>query len=96
MKSLFAALLTVLSFSAFSALAAPPNVEFTPEQRKQMAEMHSKAAACLNSNKTMQECRDEMMKNSSAMGMGMGMGRNWGCPMMGTGPQPDTKTKTTK
>ncbi|HEY8272511.1 MAG TPA: hypothetical protein VIG33_16580 [Pseudobdellovibrionaceae bacterium] len=85
MKSFVITLLTTLSLSA---LAAPPSTtEYTPEQRKQMAEMHSKAASCLNSNKTIQECHNEMMKSP---------GGQWGCPMMGTGPQPDTKTKTTK
>jgi hypothetical protein len=93
MKSLIATMITILSFSA---LGAPPSAEFTAEQRKQMAEMHSKAAACLSSTKTMQECQEEMMKNSPHMGKGMGMGNRLGCPMMGTGPQPDTKTKTTK
>ena len=91
MKLLIFTLITAMSLSA---LGAPPVTEITPEQRKQMAEMHMKSAACLKSNKSMQECHDEIMKSSSQMGMGMGT--RWGCPMMGTGPQPDAKTKTTK
>jgi hypothetical protein len=91
MKSLIIALLTTLSLAA---LGAPPTVDYTPEQRKQMAEMHTKAAACLTSSKSIQECHEEMMKGSSHMGMGMGT--RWGCPMMGSGPQPETKPKTTK
>lgn len=110
MKSL---LMTILTFISFSTLAASHSAaEVTPEQRKQMAEMHTKLATCLNSSKPLQECREEMMKNYPHMGkgmgkgmgtgtgmgkgMGMGMDENWGCPMMGGAPQPDTKTKTTK
>lgn len=96
MKSLTAIL---LSLTATLALAAPPstNVEITPEQRKQMADMHTKAAACLNSNKSMQECREEMMKNCPMVKDGhcpmMGMGMS---PMMGKGAAPAPQPKTTK
>lgn len=92
MKTILFATASMLSVCA---LAAPPaTTSVSPDQRKQMAEMHAKAAECLNSNKTMEECRSEMMK--SAPHMGRGMGSEWGCPMMGTAPQPETKTKTTK
>lgn len=94
---------------ATAALAAPTPPDLTAEQRKQMAEMHTKVAACLNSNKSMQECRDEMMANcpggAGMHGGGMYKGKMpgagmWGCPMMGAGSMPETKsdskTKTTK
>lgn len=90
-----------LIFSLFMPLALPVfadhhnmmNMQLTPEQRKQMADMHAKAAACLTSNKTFQECHQEMMKSSVHMGKGMA---HMGCPMMGTETDTKTKTKTTK
>lgn len=91
MKTRFLFLAILLSTSAH---AAPAMMEANAEQRKQMADMHKRAADCLNSAKPMQECRDEMMKNSSHMAKGMG--EKWGCPMMGDMTQPDSKTKTTK
>lgn len=88
----------IIALAGHSVFAAPTAGDITPEQRKQMAEMHTKAAECLNSNKSMQECRDEMRKSMPHMGMGKGMGEQWGCPMMGSAEQPqsDTKTKTKK
>lgn len=84
-----------MALFSVSALAAPQMMmEVTPEQRKQMAEMHMRAAECLNSSKSMQECRTEMMKNSPHMAKGMG--DKWGCPMMSDMTQPESKTKTTK
>lgn len=93
MKALLLASMTLISTAA---LAAPPAamMEVSPEQRKQMAEMHTRAAECLKSTKPMQECREEMMKN--APHMARGMSERWGCPMMGATTQPETKTKTTK
>lgn len=87
-------LLVSAIFLSASAQAGPAMMDVSPEQRKQMADMHMRAAECLNSTKPMQECRDEMMKNSPHMAKGMG--EKWGCPMMGTMTQPDSKTKTTK
>lgn len=46
------------------------------EQRQKMAEAHQKMADCLNSDKPMGECKDEMMKSCHDM-----MGKD-GCPMM--------------
>lgn len=39
----------------------------TPEARKKMAEMHKKMADCLNSSKSMQECRNEMRSSMRAL-----------------------------
>jgi len=90
MRTILTFVVTIVGFSPF----ASPHMagEMTPEQRMQMAEMHTKAAACLNSNKSLQECRDEMKKNFPQMGMGHG--DHWGCPMMGNVDQPETKAKT--
>lgn len=87
-------LLVSAIFLSASVHAAPAMMEVSTEQRKQMADMHMRAAECLNSAKPMQECRDEMMKN--APHMAKGMGEKWGCPMMGNMMQPESKTKTTK
>lgn len=84
-------LMTILSALSLSAFAHYQEVDFTPQQRKQMAEMHRRAAECLNSNKTMQECRQEMTKNCPMAkdgycpGMGMGMHPGMGPGMMGPG-----------
>ncbi|WP_413288803.1 hypothetical protein [Bdellovibrio sp. HCB337] len=89
MKTLLLILLSTLSLAAF---AAPTSTTYTPEQRKQMANMHLKAAECLNSTKTVQECHQEMMKNCPMM-------KDGSCPMMGMGmgaPQEPVKSKTTK
>jgi len=91
MKTLLLASMVLFSISAH---AAPSMMDVSAEQRKQMADMHMRAAECLNSAKPMQECRDEMMKNSPHMAKGMG--EKWGCPMMSTTTQPESKTKTTK
>lgn len=47
------------------------------EDRQKMAEMHSKMASCLKSDRPMDECRNEMMSSCQKM-----MGED-GCPMMG-------------
>jgi hypothetical protein len=49
----------------------------TKEDRQKMAEMHSKMADCLKSDKPMGDCQSEMMKSCKSM-----MGKE-GCPMMG-------------
>lgn len=49
----------------------------TVEQRKKMADVHEKMAACLRSDRPMSECHEEMM-NACRENMGKG-----GCPMMG-------------
>lgn len=90
-------ILSALTFICSLSLAAPPAMsEMTPEQRKNMAEMHAKMSACLNSTRPLQECREEMMKDWPHMGMGKMMGKHWGCPMMGESPTTEPKTKVTK
>ncbi|HTL12974.1 MAG TPA: hypothetical protein VL588_10825 [Bdellovibrionota bacterium] len=49
--------------------------EPTKEERQKMADMHSKMADCLKSDKPMKECKDDMMKNCKDS-----MGDD--CPMM--------------
>lgn len=41
--------------------------EMTQEERKEMAKMHQKMADCLNSKKSIQECRNEMRGSMRAM-----------------------------
>jgi len=47
------------------------------DDRQKMAEMHTKMAACLKSDKPMSECQKDMMSSCRQM-----MGKD-GCPMMG-------------
>ena len=80
--SLTSALLIATGSAVFSADA--PTTAPSKEMRAQMAAMHELMAACLRSDKSMSECRTEMMARCqsmmgsqgcrTAMGMGMGMG----------------------
>jgi hypothetical protein len=67
--------------TAMSLAAEPPAAMPTPskEMREKMAAIHEKMAACLRSERTFAECREEMQQNCSDM-----MGEQ-GCPMMGMG-----------
>lgn len=57
----------------------PGTAAVTKEQRQQMATLHEKMAACLRSNKDINECRQEMRQNCQEM---MGA-QAQGCPMWG-------------
>jgi hypothetical protein len=70
---ILASLFLVTSFS-FAA-----DTKLSKEDRQKMAEVHKKMAACLESDKSMSECHDEMMNNCNGM-----MGKS-GCAMMGMG-----------
>jgi hypothetical protein len=69
--------------SAASGFAAEPKKSApsapSPEVREQMAAVHQKMADCLRSERSLADCRAEMM-NSCQQLMG-----DSGCPMMGTG-----------
>ena len=56
---------------AGAALADEPQHDSRPpptkEQREKMAEAHEKMAACLRSDRPIQECHDEMMKQHDMM-----------------------------
>ncbi|MGE0631427.1 MAG: hypothetical protein AB7H48_12955 [Parachlamydiales bacterium] len=56
--------------------SAQTGSELPKEKRKKMAEMHEKMALCLKSDKSMDDCRDEMRKQCDGED---------GCPMMGKG-----------
>lgn len=94
-RGLAASIASVLLIAASSAVFAAdaPTTVPSKELREQMATLHEQMAACLRSDKSMSECRTEMMRScqsmmgsqgcSTAMGMGMGMGggmmgRGWG------------------
>jgi hypothetical protein len=59
----------------------PPMSEPSKAQRTKMAEMHAQAAECLNSDKSFDECRQQMMDNCP-------MADDGGCPMMGMHKMP--------
>lgn len=75
MKTTIAVALAMLMLSATSSFAA--DTKFTKEDRQKMADMHTKMAECLKSDKSMSDCQSEMMKSCKGM-----MGKE-GCPMMG-------------
>lgn len=51
-------------------------MSMSPETRKQMADMHQKMADCLKSDRSISECRDNMMANCPMM-------KDGSCPMTG-------------
>ncbi|MGE5085058.1 MAG: hypothetical protein ACM3MG_02075 [Bacillota bacterium] len=81
MKNLILSTLVIFTFTSPAAFAAKDKttkaskVEWTTEQRENMAKMHENMAACLRSTKTMKDCRAEMRTTCHDMG-----GEN--CPMM--------------
>lgn len=75
MKTHIALTFATLIFAASSLFAA--DAKMSKEDRQKMAEMHTKMATCLQSDKPMSDCQGEMMKACKGM-----MGKE-GCPMMG-------------
>lgn len=75
MKTQLTIIITTLIFAASFSFAADTQV--SKEDRQKMAAMHTKMAACLESDKSMSECQGEMMESCKEM-----MGQS-GCPMMG-------------
>jgi hypothetical protein len=50
---------------------APSHTSMTPEMKKDVAEMHQKMADCMKTDKSMEECRKDVMTNcpvAEAMG----------------------------
>ena len=85
MKKLAMIGILFLAFAGGNALAAdapkgkPEATEVSQDQRKDMAAMHEKMAECLRSDKTMDECRDQMRAQGQGM-MASGL-----CPMAAQG-----------
>ena len=80
------ALLIALGSAAFAA--NPPTAPSTPtkEMRERMATVHEQMAACLRSDKSISECRTEMLKHCHDMMGGQGCTRMMGKGgMMGMG-----------
>ena len=85
--------LLLIGFGSALFAADAPTTAAAPskEMREQMAALHEQMAACLRSDKSMSECRTQMIQSCqstmgsqgchTAMGMGMGMGGG----MMGRG-----------
>jgi len=85
MKNLIILLLTLLISCAHAQNKSNPTsqsndswMNLSAIERKQMAEMHQKMSECLNSNKSIMECREYMRAQYPNMKDG-----NWG--MMGHG-----------
>lgn len=66
--------LLVLSAVSLPVFAGPP-MEATKEEREKMAVTHEQVAACLRSDKSMEECHKIMMANHPK-------GEKGSCPMM--------------
>lgn len=82
-KGLVLAAMSVMSVMGTVALAAtepaPAPATVTKETREKMAVLHEQMATCLRSDKSLADCRAEMMKGcKESMG-------DQGCPMMGMG-----------
>lgn len=74
------ALLIALSSAAFAADAPAAPSAPSKEMRERMATLHEQMAACLRSDKSIAECRTEMLKQCQAM-----MGSQGCTGMMGSG-----------
>ena len=76
------ALSIVFTAGSIALAASPPATasgEPSKDTREKMAVLHEQMAACLRSDKSISDCRDEMRKNCRAT-----MSRR-SCPMMGMG-----------
>ncbi len=74
MKTQVIMAIATIIFSTTFSFAVETKV--TKEDRQKMAEIHTKMATCLKSDKPMSDCQSEMMKSCKDM-----MGKS-GCPMM--------------
>lgn len=87
MKKSVAITFTTIMLAFSSSFAAnKADTKFTKEDRQKMADVHTKMAQCLNSDKPLSDCRKEMMDSCQ------GMGKD-GCPMMGMGHMMDSKKR---
>jgi hypothetical protein len=79
-RILIVSILAIVGASATLA-ANSPGAPSAPskEMREKMATLHEQMAACLRSDKSITQCRTEMMTNCQDV-----MGKD-GCPMMGMG-----------
>lgn len=75
MKKQLSIIITGLLFAASFSLAA--DTQPSKADRQKMAEMHTKMATCLESDKAISDCHGEMMKSCKEL-----MGKS-ACPMMG-------------
>ncbi len=91
---------SALVAAAGAAFSAEPSASSSTmpskEMREQMAVVHEQIAACLRSDKSIAECRTEMMQKCQetmgqegcqGMGMGKGMGMGMGMGMGNMGMQ---------
>ena len=94
-RGVAASIVSLLFIAAASGVVAAdaPTSAPSKEMREQMATLHEQMAACLRSDKSMSECRTQMMSSCQSMmgtqgcrmGMSMGMGMGMGGGMMGAG-----------
>lgn len=77
MKTQITIIVATLTFALNYSFAV--ETKLSKEDRQKMAEMHTKMATCLESDKAMSDCQREMMKSCKDMM------EKTGCPMMGMG-----------
>ncbi len=106
LRSVVVASLLCLTASAWSADPAPassdPGLVPSKEQREQMAVLHERMAACLRSDKSVTECRSDMMRGcqqtlgaSGCRWMGWGHRMGGGRRMVPPTPPPAPPTNPT-
>ncbi len=69
------ALLAVSTLAFAAEAVAPAKAAVTKEMRAKMAGVHERMAACLRSDKSMEDCHHEMMQSGESM-------HGHDCPMM--------------
>jgi hypothetical protein len=77
MKTQITITITALIFSTTISFAA--DTKISKKDRQKMAEIHTKMATCLQSDKSMSDCQNEMMKSCK------GIMEKSRCPMMEMG-----------
>ena len=70
------ALLAVSSLAFATEASTPATPAVSKEMREKMATVHERMAACLRSEKSLEDCHHEMMKSGESM-------HGHDCPMMG-------------
>ncbi len=83
---LLSAVFIIASAPLFAAPPSPDTAPFSKEMLEKMADMHTKMAACLRSDKSFETCQAVMHAECQTMMKDCPMMKSGGCPMMdGTG-----------
>ena len=73
---------------SFGVMAGPGHEKMTPELKRDMAEMYTKMGECMKTEKSMEECQSDIMKNCPVVK------KTGHCPLMeGMKPMDHSKMK---